>query len=370
MHSNDCSSFVYMCTAFVFCDTTYGVQIADTNEQGWAELLNDMDLDKFFESLLSVNLAANYALALLIDPTQYSRMEKKMNASGFTMIATGPACMWHTTGRNPDLFGHSDKWIVIGYHYQAHVPVEPNGPEEQANPLDQEIHEVDPDTQAILFNDDQHLRGWTLEDSKIASQLGEMHCMRGAHVLVIGAVSRTDVLGFVQAGLDVTCVEKSMLQFAYLENMIVNATQDEIRREMVRLGTLSPASIVEGTSRVMLEGRDTSDEEEMSNKIQRTRATDVASKPQKPTFAKSSMDAVKVPSKGTVLCTLCGEESPEKDIKVCASDCCEAWVGTCCQALLLNCEDRCMPSPDLIDGSCKEVVCSMDCLERHATAWM
>ena len=203
----------------------------------------------------------------------------------------------------------------------------------------------------------------------IAYSLGKIHCRPNSRVLVIGAGSGSDVIGFSRAGLSVTCVEKSAVQFPYLSTRINNEMVEAAKGEPNECDLAEACSkklreYVKNFMSLCDEEQEAKKKELKEKKARKKKQAKVAKVNSK---AKGKVESSARPSKAKMSepkpCTLCGKTADKFKGLECALLGCPAFIGECCEAEQVTCSGDAEVSGD--HQHCKAVFCTPGCFENH-----
>jgi hypothetical protein len=334
----------------------------------WDKELTDQELGHFFTFLGLANQCKNFTLALMIRPSDTDRIANAMNENGFTNIHALYVAKPQVNGIGTNKWIPSVELILMGYK----PTIKATGtafPKDRNSPLDRHNLIYSPNTGKKILRDDGKMVNVTQKHPFIAYSLGKIHCPPNTRVLVIGAGSGSDVIGFSRAGLSVTCVEKSVAQFPYLKTRINNELVEAAN------GAENDCDLAEACSAKL---RDTlknfmslcdEDTEAKKQELRRINAEKrrqaKAAKANSKTKGKGvpSPRAAKIKSSTSKSCALCGEEAALEGCIKCAADGCPALVGACCELDMITCADDAEVVGD--HEHCDKVFCTPDCFEKH-----
>lgn len=373
MHLYDDWRYIFVClyfpffAAFVFWDTPFGLRLTKDDIDDWDKLLSDSELKNFFTFLGLTNKTEEFTLAMVVHPRQYGRIYDAMAANSFTNIHTVYVYKCQNNGRGTNQWIPSVEMVIVGYkpNRNACKPMFLN----REHPLDRHNIIFCPNTGAKLMRSDGKQVNVSQKNPFLAYSLAQVHCPAGSRALVIGAGSGSDVIGFVRAGISVTCVEKSKVQFPYLKTRLNHesvsnlqgvekcldaaACSDKLRefcKDFMNLA-IGEAETKKAAKKAARLARK---EAEKKAKQAKQRAN-AASKEKSPAPTVSPADAV---------CALCGEPISKADGVPCSLPSCGVVVGKgCCLEDTVKCDKALDDYPE--HAPCDAIFCTPECHLAH-----
>ena len=204
-------------TAGFYFDLPYGLQVP-TFGSGWDdEAPSDEWLDKMFNMLGVYFGRQKHFAAFMVHFTQVAQMVKHMDAHGYKNVETLYVYkpMHNMTGVNT--FINAVEIIVVGWKPNRNA-VGLNWKNHELNPLYRHNVIYSPPVTARYETSSvpPQLVNQTEKHPWIAQRLGEILANPGDTILVAGAGSGSDCLGFIRAGCNIIAVEKDKRQFKEL----------------------------------------------------------------------------------------------------------------------------------------------------------
>ena len=184
----------------------FGLGVAD-----WDVLLTDEQLALFFRQLEIVNMSGTTVLALVVHFKDAGRVASAMESRGYVDVHPFYTYKPQQNQRGTGCFIFAVELILVGYKAPARDRVL-SFP--HANPLFRHNllygHSVTSRTKASGSDVDVNT---TEKHPGVARHLASIFCTPGSNALVIGAGSGSDVIGCIQAGVNVVAVERCPVQF-------------------------------------------------------------------------------------------------------------------------------------------------------------
>ena len=319
----------------------FGLGVAD-----WDVLLTDDQLALFFRQLEIVNMSPTTVLALIVHFKDAGRVASEMETRGFVDVHPFYVYKPQQNQRGTGCFIFAVEVILVGYKAAARNRVL-SFP--RANPLFRHNllfgHSVTSRTKAAGSDVDVNT---TEKHPGVARHLASIFCTPGSNALVIGAGSGSDVIGCIQAGVNVVAVERCPIQFQGASARLVDfksnyeAAQAAAALEVAQVQHLREvaSSFTAWTPEDDLETEDVPPAQEPSS----SSSSSSSSRP-----SKSSADV-------GAGCPACGQGVADGKAQTCGRDGCSRG------GLHLECMVECSQ-----DG-CPLVLCSSRCARKHTEA--
>ena len=183
----------------------YGLNVAD-----WDTLLTDSQLSLFFKQIAIINRAPSHVLSLHTHFADAGRIRQAMADHGYQHIH--PLYVYkpnqNLKGTNQFIFAVDQ--ILVGYKHSRNdikLTFDDPNPTMRHNLLFS--HSVN-SRFSVSGNEPVNI---TQKHPGVAAYLGRVFCTPGDTVLVIGAGSGSEIIGFNRAGMNVVGVEKDAKQF-------------------------------------------------------------------------------------------------------------------------------------------------------------
>ena len=177
------------------------------------------------------------------------------------------------------------------------------------------------------------------------------------------------MIGFSRAGLSVTCVEKSAVQFPYLSTRINNEMVEAAKGEQ------NDCDLAEACSKKLREYAKNfmslCDEDQEAEKLELKEKKAEERRQAKAAKAKRKAKSKVAPAARSSMaeaavgkpCALCGETADSTTGEKCARVGCPSWVGDCCFDDRVTCADDAEPANG--HEHCNLVFCTPVCFEKH-----
>ena len=320
-----------LCSGLVYWDMPYGLDVAN-----WDTLLSDSHLDMFFRQLAIINSAPSHALVLHTHYKDAGRVQMAMEKHGYQHVH--PLYVYKPTqnqvGTNQFIFAVDQ--LLVGF-----IP----------NRNDIRLNFADPNpTQRhnLIFSHAVTSRSTSSSSSEVAAPvnitqkhtcvsqyIGGVFCTPGGKVLVIGAGSGSELIGFNRAGLEVVALEKDAHQFKGCQTRLLSEQSAEQKNTLTARKELKQMTRLQQVASkfAMWEPEDAP-------------ADDVVQPPVQPQ---------KKPKQSVSTCVACGSEL-KGDIGSCASITCNV------RQIHIACL---IAHPNLSDGGCEHKFCSVECADKH-----
>ena len=360
---------LFVSIALVYWDMPFGLGLTeDDTSDDWDRSLTDQELAHFFTFLGLSNSCKNFTLALMIPPTETERMSQAMNDNGFNNIHSIYVRKPQVNGIGTNKWIPSMEQILVGYKPNLKA-TQTRFPEDRNSPLDRHNVIYSPNTGKKILRQDGKMVNVCQKHPFIAYSLGKIHCRPNSRVLVIGAGSGSDVIGFSRAGLSVTCVEKSAVQFPYLSTRINNEMVEAAKGEQNECDLAEACSkklreYVKNFMSLCDEDQEAKKQELREKKAEERRVAKAARANSK---SKGKDVPSSRPAKSKIAepkpCTLCGEIADKLKGNECALEGCPAFIGDCCKAHQVTCADDAEVTGD--HQHCNAAFCTTECFEKH-----
>ena len=193
------------CSALIHWDMRYGLGVAD-----WDTLLTDSQLTLFFQQMAIINKAAHHVLTLHTHFADAGRIRKAMSDHGYQHIHPLYVYKPNQNLKGVNQFIFAVDLILVGYKSSRNdiklTFSDPN-PTMRHNMIFS--HSVN-SRFSVSGGDPVNI---TQKHPGVAAYLGQVFCTPGDLVMVIGAGSGSEVIGFNRAGMNVVGIEKDSRQF-------------------------------------------------------------------------------------------------------------------------------------------------------------
>ena len=320
----------------------FGLGVAD-----WDVLLTDDQLTLFFRQLEIINESPSTVLALLVHFRDAGRVASAMEARGYVDVHPFYVYKPQQNQRGTGCFIFAVEVVVVGYKAASRDRVL-SFP--HANPLFRHNllfgHNVTSRWKASGAGDDVNT---TQKHPGVARHLASIFCTPGSNALVIGAGSGSDVIGCVQAGVNVVAVERCPVQFQGASARLVDfktnydAAQAEASLEVAQVQHLREAA-----SSFTNWSPDDDKDPEPPSVDQKSSSSSSPAAPPRPHPA--------APEEGGE-CVACGEVVPATEAHTCQRGGCRRRGG-----MHLACMHSCG------EDGCDVLACSGRCLRAHREA--
>ena len=317
----------------------FGLGVAD-----WDVLLTDEQLTLFFRQLQIINTSQTTVLALVVHFKDAGRVASYMEQFGFVDVHPFYTYKPQQNQRGTGCFIFAVEIILVGYKApsRSRVLSFPH-----ANPLFRHNllfgHSVTSRWKSAGGDDAVNT---TQKHPGVARHLASIFSTPGTTALVIGAGSGSDVIGCIQAGVNVVAVERCPQQFQGASARLVDFKSNfEDAQAAAALEVAQAQHLRELASAFTAWSPDDALADD-------TVAQQVG--PPAPSSSSSSSQAAQPPSVGPE-CPSCGSEVKEGKAQSCGRDQCSRG------GLHVECMAECK-----VEG-CSMICCAKKCLKTHAS---
>ena len=304
---------------------------------------------------------------MVVHPRQYGRFYDAMAENSFTNIHTVFVYKCQNNGRGTHQWIPSVEMVIVGYKPSRNA-CRPTFLQRE-HPLDRHNIIFCPNTGPKLMRTDGHQVNVSQKNPFLAYSLAQVHCPAGSRALVIGAGTGSDVIGFVHAGVSVTCVEKSKVQFPYLKTRLnhesvspeqgIDACLDATAcSEKLREFCKDFMNLAIGEAEVKKQAKQAA---RLAKKKAEKKAKELKKGADGAAKEQSSAQAI---SSESVVCALCGDPQPMAKCVPCSLPSCSSHVGKpCCIDDAEKCDKALTDYPE--HAPCAAIFCTPDCFLAH-----